>query len=73
MDEWKRLEAEAKKLSDEDLVRAARKAARELVVLWREAESREHGSDFHLSVGILKDRIGIIVDGYRTRKMNVVD
>lgn len=61
VDDWKTAEAKAAKLPDADLVKHAQDAAREFVVLWREAVSRSHRSDFRMTVGVLQDRIGIIV------------
>lgn len=69
IDDWKRLEAEAKKLSDTELVIEAKAAARAFVVLWREGDDRAYRSDFRLEVSILSDRVGIIVEGVRRNKI----
>lgn len=69
IDDWKKAEAEAMELSDIDLVKRAQEAARAFVVLWREGDSRRYRGDFRLEVGILQDRIGILVEGYRRKPL----
>lgn len=65
--DWNKSEAEARALNDKDLVERAQESASAFVVLWREGESRARRGDFRLSVNILQDRIGIIVEGYRIK------
>ena len=65
VDEWDRLEAEASRLSDADLLAKAKIAARDFVILWREADGRKNKTNFRLDVAIPQGRFGIIVEGYR--------
>ena len=67
--DWDKAKKEAGGLDDKELTQRAGDAASAFVVLWREADSRASHSDFRLSVSILQDRIGILVDGYRISKL----
>lgn len=62
--DWDIAKHEAANLADKELVERMQDASRAFVVLWREADSRR-STGLVVDVGILHDRIGIIVEAHR--------